>query len=246
VRRAVWLFVILSLAACAAPQRRPAREISSEVLGVLDELETRWRHFEDLQGIVELTIERRDGTQRFLGPLLLRAPAALRFEGLSPLGQTLFVVAMDGETFTLYSLVEDRAVTGRATEGTMTRWLDIPLPPAALVALLAGYVLPLPEIEAGTLVRGPEDLRLELQDGEGVVQRIWLDRLERRVQRVEWERRTMRLHASLGPGDTVTLVVPDRQVSLRLRYQSRALGVGLPLARFRVELPEGAGVIHAP
>jgi len=56
----------------------------------------------------------------------------------------------------------------------------------------------------------------------------------------------MRLHASLGPGDAVTLVVPDRQVSLRLRYQSRALGVGLPLARFRVELPEGAGVIHAP
>lgn len=245
MRPAAWLFAILSLAACATPQRRPAPEISSEVLGVLEDLETRWRHFQDLQGIVELTLEQRDGTQRFLGPLLLRAPAALRFEALSPLGQPLLVVAMDGETFTLYSLVEDRAMTGRATEGTMTRWLDIPLAPAALVALFAGYVLPLPEIETGTLVPGSDDLRLTLQDG-GVIQRIWLDRLDGRARRVEWERPGIRLHASLGPGDTVTLVVPERQTALRLRYQSRVTGVGLPLARFRVELPEGARVIRVP
>jgi outer membrane lipoprotein-sorting protein len=242
----VWLLAILSLAACAAPPRRPAPPLSSEVRGVIEELETRWRHFEDLQGIVEFTVERRDGTQRFLGPLLLRAPAALRFEALSPLGQPLLVVAMDGETFTLYSLVEDRAMTGRATERTIARWLDIPLPPAALVALFAGYVLPLPEIEAGTLLRGPDEWRLELQDGDGAVQRIWLDQREGRARRVEWERPGLHLHASLGPDDTVTLVVPERQISLRLRYQTRATSVGLSLARFRVELPDGAWVTRVP
>ena len=132
----------------------PTPPLSPEVRALLEELEARWKQFEDLRGIVELTLERRETRQRFTGPLLLKAPASLRFEALSPLGQPLLIVAMDGELFTLYSLHDDRAVVGPATERAMGRWLDLPLPPVTVVALLAGHVLPPPEISAGTLVRG--------------------------------------------------------------------------------------------
>ena len=246
MRRGAWLLVLLGLAACATPPRRPAPLLPPEVQGVIDELETRWRHFGDLRGIVELTLERRERSQRFIGPLLLKAPAALRFEALSPLGQPLLIVAMDGDTFTLYSLLEHRALVGPATERAMGRWLDFPLPPTTVVALLAGYVLPLPEIDVGVLVPEGEQLRLDLRQEGGFVQRIWFDPLERRARRAEWEGQGTRLEAIVGTDHRVTLKVPDQGTSLSLRYQERALDVGLPLERFRVTLPEGASVTRLP
>ncbi len=246
MRRGAWLLVLLSLAACATSPRRPAPPLSPEVRGLLEELEARWKQFEDLRGVVELRLERRESRQRFTGPLLLKAPASLRFEALSPLGQPLLVVAMDGELFTLYSLHDDRAVVGPATERAMGRWLDLPLPPATVVAILAGYVLPLPEISAGALVHEGDHVRLDLQQEGALMQRIWFDLLGREPRRVKWEGRGVRVEAILGPDHGVTLRIPERGTTLSLRYQERDLGVGLPPARFRVELPEGTPVTRIP
>ena len=246
MRRGAWLLVLLALTACATPPSRPARELSPPVRALLDELEGRWARFEDLEGVVELTLERRGRRQRFAGPLLLKAPAALRFEALLPWGQPLLVVAMDGETFTLYSLAEDRAVVGPATEEVVSRWLDVPLPPATLVALLAGHVLPLPKVEAGALVEERVEIRLDLQQEGGWRQRIWLDPLHRRPRRVEWEGPEIRGEATFADDQSLTLTIPDRQATLGLRYRERALGVGLPLARFRVELPASTSVTRVP
>ena len=246
MRRGAWLLVLLSLAACAAPPRRPAPRLPPEVLGLLQELEAGWRGFEDLRGIAELTLERREGSQRFVGPFLLRAPASLRFEALSPLGQPLVVVAMDGERFTLYSVLEDRAVVGPATERAMGRWLDLPLPPTTLVALLAGHVVPLSEITAGMVVEEAGQLRLDLPQEGRFIQRIWIDPSRRRAWRAEWEGHGTRLEALLGSDQSVTVTVPDRGTALSLRYRERMLNVGLPMTQFRVELPEGVSVIQIP
>lgn len=246
MRRGAWLLVLLSLAACATSPRRPTPPLSPEVRALLEELEARWKQFEDLRGIVELRLERRETRQRFTGPLLLKAPASLRFEALSPLGQPLLVVAMDGELFTLYSLHDDRAVVGPATERAMGRWLDLPLPPVTVVALLAGHVLPPPEISAGALVREGDHWRLDLRQDGAFMQRIWLDPLGRQPWRVEWEGGGMRIEAILGSDHGVTLRIPERGMTLSLHYQERDLDVGLPPARFRVELPEGTPVTRIP
>lgn len=246
MRRGAWLLVFVSLTACATAERRPAPALPPQAREFLAELVARWRGFEDLQGIVELTLEHRERIQRYTGPLFLKAPRALRFEALSPLGQPLLVVAMDGERFTLYSLVEDRAVVGPATERAMSRWLDLPLPPATLVALLAGFVLPLPEIEGGVLIQDGHEARLDLEEHGRVGQRIWFDPQERWVRRVEWEASGMGFQVTLNRDQSMALTVPDRMITLHIRYYERTLGVGLPLARFRVELPEGTSITRIP
>ena len=56
----------------------------------------------------------------------------------------------------------------------------------------------------------------------------------------------MRIEAILGSDHGVTLRIPERGMTLSLHYQERDLDVGLPPARFRVELPEGTPVTRIP
>lgn len=96
------------------------------------------------------------------------------------------------------------------------------------------------------MIQDGHEARLDLEEHGRVRQRIWFDSQERWVRRVEWEGSGMGFQATLNRDQSMTLTVPDRMITLHVRYHERTLGVGLPLARFRMELPEGTSVTRIP
>src|SRR5215472_12199388 len=152
-------FLALSLIALAGgctslPPRQP---LPPEVLTARAELEARWQEFRDLRALTDITIRRSGRTDRLSGVLLLRAPASLRFEALTPFGPPILVVASDAQTVTLWDVAQERAYLARATPEATRRWLGLALGSEDLVALLAGYALPPRDPLSGTMVP-PDDI----------------------------------------------------------------------------------------
>lgn len=75
-------------------------------------------------------------------------PERLRFDVVSPFGVTVSTLTSDGKNFSLLDFTNKQFVHGPATECNVTRFLHVPVPPFALVALLAG--------EAPVLVHQPQ------------------------------------------------------------------------------------------
>ena len=119
---------------------------------------------------------RAAASQRLSGVLLLKAPAAFRFEALSPFGPPLLVVAGSPESVTVWEVLRNRAYLLPSTPEANRRWLGLALSGEDLVALLAGHVRPMPAPRTGTLLPPDETgASLRLSGSEGT-QRIWLDR----------------------------------------------------------------------
>lgn len=197
---------------------------------------------------MEITLRRGDRVQRFTGVLLLKSPDSLRLEALSPWGQPFLLLTATAESFTLYQVLENRAVVGPASARATERWLGFALEPADVVGILAGHILPLKQPESGTLrpADGPGP-SLELT-GAGVVQRIWLDPETLVVRQVEWTgagsplRITYDGGSPLDPPAALTLTALDHSLVVSIRYRDPEVGVGLPAELFRLTLPERAKI----
>ena len=234
-------------ASFAAPA--PPRPISQEARQWIETLERRWAQFEDLQAQVEITIRRGDRVQRLAGVLLLRSPASVRFEALTPWGQPFLLLAATSESFTLYQVAENRAVIGPASAEATARWLGLALSPDELVGILAGHVLPLRDFHSAELLDadalGPS-LRLT---GPGNVQRLWLDfktAVPRQVELMGGSTPMRIAYVGGGPAEPptgLTLTALDRPLSVSIRYQRSTLSAGLSPDLFRLTVPEHA-VIH--
>ena len=192
---------------------------------------------------MEITIRRRERTERFNGVLLLRSPASIRFEALSPLGFPVLLLAATAESFTILEVSANRAVIGPASAEMTARWLGLALSPDELVGILAGHLLPLREFESAELLEadtlGPS-LRLA---GQGRVQRLWVDPETAVPRQAEFlgGRTPMRITYA-GGGATelpteLTLTALDRPLSVRVRYREPALGTGLSSDHFVLTIP---------
>jgi len=88
-------------------------------------------------------------------------PDRVRFDVVSPFGVTLSTLTSDGKDFALLDVSNKQFWVGPASECNVARFLRVPVPPFALVSLLAG--------EAPVLVHAPGAARLSWDSGAYLV-----------------------------------------------------------------------------
>lgn len=244
--RTLWgtLLVAVALSGCATagPARQP---LSDEARTALTLLERRWETFSDLRTRAEISIRRGNRVERLAGVLLLlRAPASMRFEALSPFGVPVLLVASDPKSVTYWEVLNERAVIAPASPEATRRWLGVALGEEELVALLAGRVLP--PANPGTAEVLPADgmgpsLVLAGPDGR---QRIWFEPDTGQIRQVEWTggRNPARVAFDGGPTDGppagLKLETLDGSLSIGIAYRSPRMNTGLDPDLLRVTVPE--------
>jgi len=238
------LGVALALGGCASAPVAPSRQpISPEAEVARSLLERRRREFSDLRTQAEIRMRRGRTTQRLGGVLLLRAPASLRFEALSPFGTPVIIVAGDGRSLTLWEVLDERAYILPASPESTRRFLGLALGSEDMVAVLAGRVRPLPDPLTAELMPADElgpSIRFTGPRGE---QRIWYDPASGHARQVEWREGSTAGRASFslsaeGVPATVTLATLDGQLEAVLRYQTPKLNTGFDPNLVKVTVPE--------
>jgi outer membrane lipoprotein-sorting protein len=222
--------------------------VAPEARAALDRLVARAREFQDLRTLAELRIRRDGKVQRLAGALLLRAPASLRFEALTPFGLPVVLVASDSHSVTLWEVFDNRAVLLPASADANRRWLGLALGSDDLVGLLSGRVLPLRDPATVELLSpdrlGPS-LRLTGADGE---QRIWLDPGTGQARQVEWTggkspaRVTYEPAPAEAPPAGLTMATLDGKIELVARYRDPRMNTGLDPEVLTLRVPENVRI----
>jgi outer membrane lipoprotein-sorting protein len=240
------LATVLALTGCARalpPPRQPVAEPAARALARLAE---RWAEFSDFRALAEIDVRRRDERRRFLAVVLLRAPASIRVEALSPLGQPVFVGVIHDGQVVAYDVLAGEATVGAATSDTAARLLSLPVEPDDLVGVLAGRPAPVRDLRLAEILT---------EDGEPVLlvvgrdhqQRIWMDFATGVVRGLEltgglYEVRVVYERAADGSLLGLSLAAPRAGLSGSLRYRDGLVNGGLDPERFALTLPEGTRV----
>jgi len=240
------LVAALLLGACATVARPQPLPPDAEAARVL--LERRWQGFSDLRTLANLEIRRGGRVERLAGVLLLRSPASLRFEALSPFGPPILLVGAGADGVTVWEVLRQRAYLLPSSPDANKRWLGLALGAEDLVALLSGHVLPIKEPVAGALLPPDESGPSLTLTGDGVVQRIWLDPASGQAQRVSWTGGKQPLEVAFSAGGTgepasgLTLRTPDGKLEVRVRYHRPQLDSGFDPELLRVTVPQGVEI----
>lgn len=162
------------LAACAtAPPREPISDDARRALALLAE---RYREFTTMRALADVSVTRGGNRQRVQGAVLLRSPSSVRLEALSPFGPPFMVLTVSDGQITAYNALKNEALVGPADSETISKVLRLPLDPDDLVSVLAGRFAGPRDLRSAE-VRAPDVMgpSLELVDGAGGRQRVWLD-----------------------------------------------------------------------
>jgi len=233
--------LILPGCASVSPVARPA---SPEAEAARTLLERRRAELRDLRTLAEIRIRRGSQAQRLAGALLLRNPASLRFEALSPFGSPVLVVAGDMMALTVWEVLDDRAYILPSSPEATRRWLGVAMREDELVALLLGCVVPRADARSVDLLpadgTGPS-LSLRGADGE---QRIWFDPETGQVRKASWTGGTEAAQADFetGPVDGVpvgiTLRTADGQLEVVVQYREPRVNTDFDADLFKLTIPE--------
>ena len=119
----------------------PPPELLSNAEPIWQHLAMRRRTLRDLKGLAQVQV--RVGTRNAALDdvvVVVQSEAGLRFEGIGPLGQPLFLFIAHQQQLTLYAPQEGRLISGAASVENTQRLLGIALAPMALQYLLLGDI----------------------------------------------------------------------------------------------------------
>lgn len=240
------LLLAQALGACASVP--PLQPLSAEVEAARSLIEQRWQAFGDLRGLAEIKIQRDGRVQQLAGVLLLRAPASLRFEALSPFGPPILLVGAARDRVTIWEILKNRAVILPASPEANRRWLGLALGAEDLVALLSGRVRPLGAPLSGAFLpaddHGPS---LSLSSREAT-QRLWVDPATGIVRQVEYTQGQNPLRVVItggGPAEppsAVTLALLDGTLEVSVTYRRPQIDTGFDPDLLTVTVPEGVEI----
>jgi outer membrane lipoprotein-sorting protein len=247
LRAVVVVLAVVSMVGCASVRTtRPA--IAPEATAALARLEEWNRGFSDLRALADIKIRQDAKVQRLSGPLLLRAPVSLRFEALAPFGIPVALVASDGQSVTVWQVVDNRAYLLPASADAARRWLGLAVGGEDVVMLLGGRVRPLAEPQTVEMlppdVLGPS---LRLVNGE-TTQRIWLDPVTGQPRQVEWTgtktptRVIFDQPDPAAPPAGLTLSTLDGKIEADIRYRNAQMNPGLDPGLLSLTLPESVRI----
>ena len=127
-----------------------------------------------VKGVARFGYEGPRGSGSATQVIVLALPDRARVETLSPLGTPLLVATLRGETLRVHSIMRHEYAVGQANQETLGRMVNVPVPPALLVRLLAGLP-PLPiraeDPRLRVVIEGTT-VRVESVDGDWW-QRLW-------------------------------------------------------------------------
>jgi hypothetical protein len=233
------LVLALLAAGCAttpAPVAPPAIPAAQAGADLARRWEAEWREFQGLRAAVDLVVVRRGESQRTAGVLLL-SPTHLRFEAISPIGFATLVVVAGPDQVVVFNPGERRAWVAGSTGEGVGRWLGIPLPPATLIRLLAGFV-PMPPDGAPARLVPDGDAVLLLGPG-GMTRRVRVgpDGRPSQLEQDDGQRLVARFDRTVdGRLQSLSLEVPRQSLEVHLRYISGE-SLAPPPGAFELALP---------
>ncbi|MEW6594847.1 MAG: DUF4292 domain-containing protein [Thermodesulfobacteriota bacterium] len=191
------------------------------------------------------------------GYLLARAPGALKFVGLSPVGQPLLVLATDGSSFRFLSVAAATAYEGATTAAAFRKYAPAGLDPHATFFWLIGRlprdsrIIGVSRDEAGNgywlaLANGAEgDHRVLFDPAGGAITRaVLLDQDGQPLLEVTYEayRQVEALGGAAGcrlPGRVTVSGPKQKGAALAVHFSNWLLGTTCSDADFVVPVPPG-------
>ncbi len=205
---------------------------------------------------------------REIGGFIVAAqPSSIRVVGQAPVvGSDLFDMVSDGKTFRMYIPSKKRFLVGPASlEQVGKKPLENLRPEPLLQALLWPGIPPeQPVVVEQEIAQNPlaRDYVLTVMKGEGqslaVERRIWFDRADLRVSRIEIFGSSGRLESDIhysdwtGPSGEppfpreIRLSRPREDYSLRIRINRLTLNQPVPASRFELAQPAGTTLVRVP
>lgn len=246
---ALAVLVVLAglLAGCATAIAPPRQPIAPDARRALDLLAARWQAFDDLRTLADVTVKRADDARRLMGILLVKAPASVRFEALSPFGQPFLFVTLHEGRLTSYDAASNEFLVGPATPETTARLLGLPFEPDDLVGVLAGLAPPLGDMRAAEMLPA-DDLGPSVEmHGLTHRKRVWLD-LETGIVRQQeiiggrYEARVTYERDAGGGLLGFTLSAAQGNVTGAVSFRNPMFDAGIDRERFTFIAPKGAKI----
>lgn len=208
-------------------------------------LQARWGEFSDLRALADVRVERGSRKQQITGALLLKTPASLRFEALSPFGPPLLIVTIHDGQLVAYNTASNIATVGPATAETAGRLFSLAVEPHELIGLLAGRVVPPNDLRVATILPADEHGASLEMVGSLHRQRVWMDLTTGVVRRVQIaggriDALLIYQRADDGALTGLTLAAAQDNVTGTVRYQDLAVNAGIEPERFQLTIPPGA------
>lgn len=208
-------------------------------------LQARWGEFSDLRALADVRVDRGSRKQQITGALLLKTPASLRFEALSPFGPPLLIVTIHDGQLVAYNTASNTATVGPATAETAGRLFSLAVEPHELIGLLAGRVVPPNDLRVATILPADEHGDSLEMVGSLHRQRVWMDLttgIARRVQIAGGRIDALLIYQRANDGALtgLTLAAAQDNVTGTVRYQDLALNAGIEPERFQLTIPPGA------
>lgn len=239
--------LLLVLSGCVRAVPPPREPISDAARQALDLLVTRWREFSDLRTLADIQVQRGGERQRLTGVLLAKAPASVRFEALSPMGQPLLMVVVHDGTLTAYNAASNEAFVGPATADTAARLLSLPFEADDLVSVLAGRAVPPRDLRVAELLPPDQQGRSIQLIGSDHRKRVWMDFETGLVHQVEitggrYEARITYRRSADGRLTGFDVSAAQAYLTASVDYRTPAFDAGIEPDRFRLTLPENAKI----
>jgi outer membrane lipoprotein-sorting protein len=257
------LVALLVIGGCARLLPPPRQELSPPVRAAVGKLAERWNQFSDLRSLATMELTRPDGRDRFTGVLLVKSPASLRFEALSPFGQPFLFLVLHDDDLIVYNAAENEALLAPATADSMAKLVSLPFEPADLVSILAGRPAPPADLRRAELA----DVELDKGAVEGQrpdpqargrgrplvlvgpnhEMRVWMDLETGIAHEVEisggrYEVSVRYERDARGELSALTLSAPRARIAGRIDYQEPAINTGVDSERFTLVVPPSAKV----
>ena len=241
------LLILALTGGCLTALPPPRATVSEEAGRAIDLLRERWRGFSDLRALADMLVERGSTKQPFTGALLLKAPASVRFEALSPFGPPLLIGTIHDGQIVAYNAATHKGTIGPATPETAGRLLGLAVEPSDLVGLLAGLPVPPADVRVASILPADEQGPSLEMIGPLHRQRVWMDfatGVVRRVQVTGGRLEALLIYRRGDDGAIAGFELKAAQDNLTgsAHYRNAVVNGGIDSERFALTIPPGASI----
>jgi outer membrane lipoprotein-sorting protein len=222
---------------------------------ILDQIQARRQTIQGLKGLANLKVSAKDKNFSTSQIFLVRQPAFLRAETLSPLGIPQLYFVTDGEKLNIYHVGENRFYIGPATAQYLSYIFPLSLKPEEVVPMLLASP-PLIEYETASVRDDAEDRAWVLElisTARGEKESLWVHPKDFRVTQAEFQGmgKSWRVKFSSFQKDRdlhfpyqIEIIQAEEKVQISIEYREIEFNPVWESADFQLPVPAGAEIIR--